>query len=197
MSENTLLQARDALVQGGVIALPTDTVYGLGISPLHVNTLDALYNLKKRDTAKPIAWLLADASDLTVYGVQVPAYAQELARRFWPGALTLVVHASQAVPKAFQSAAGTIGLRVPDHDETRELIRLVGSPLAVTSANLSGEDAACSCATLDPTLSAHLAYVLPDHGFEPSGKASTVVDCTHEAPRVLRQGDIEIESVTN
>lgn len=192
MSENTLLEARNALACGAVIALPTDTVYGLGISPIHANTLDTLYKIKKRDTGKPIAWLMADIEDLATYGTEVPAYALELARRFWPGALTLVVKASSKVPKAFQSESGTIGLRVPDHADTRELIRMVGSPLAVTSANISGEEAASSVAALDPQLRAQIALALPDCGRTLSGVASTVVDCTQAEPRVLRQGDIQI-----
>lgn len=192
MSKNTLLEAKRALEEGQIIALPTDTVYGLGISPMHAHTLDALYKLKKRDIGKPIAWLMADAKDISIYGSHLPTYAIEFAHLYWPGALTLVVKASSAVPRAFQSEAGTIGLRVPNHEMTRALIRLVGSPLAVTSANVSGDEAACSLATLDPYLCSHIALALPDDGAALSGIASTVVDCTEAQPRIIRQGDIHI-----
>lgn len=190
ISENTLLEAKMVLEKGSVIALPTDTVYGLGISPLHAHTLDALYNLKHREAAKPIAWLLADPEDILVYGCQIPSYALDLAKRYWPGALTLIVNASDRVPRVFQSETGTIGLRVPDHTVTRQLIRLLGSPLAVTSANISGQVAASTLATINPQLRAGVAFVLPDTTTTPSGRASTVVDCTQPQPRILRQGDV-------
>lgn len=192
MSDNALLEAKCALERGEVIALPTDTVYGLGISPLHAHSLDLLYKLKQRDTGKPIAWLLADVDELTTYGADLPPYALKLARQFWPGALTLVVKASSAVPSVFQSQTGTLGLRVPNHESTRRLIRLLGSPLAVTSANISGEEAADTLAALDSRLRASVALALPDTDYTPSGIASTVVDCTQDTPRILRQGDVVI-----
>lgn len=192
MWKNTLLEAKNALQHGQVIALPTDTVYGLGISPLHCESPEVLYSLKHREAHKPIAWLIADVDDLALYGTDIPPYALELARKFWPGALTLVVKASPRVPSAYQSEAGSIGLRVPAHDDTRELIRVLGSPLAVTSANLSGEQAAFSLASLDPRLQERIAFALPEEGVALSGVASTVVDCTCDQPRILRQGDIQI-----
>ncbi|MFR0868128.1 MAG: FAD-dependent protein [Adlercreutzia sp.] len=184
----------------------------------------ALYDLKHRDAGKPVAWLVEGPEALDVYGRDVPAYARRLADAFWPGALTLVVRASDAVSRAFQSAAGTIGLRMPANEAALELIHAVGCPLAVTSANLSGapdtaraEDldralvartaglylpdgvaaagTASGCVEAAPSASARLAA--SDQSALPpaSGTASTVLDCTGEAPRVLRAGALTLDDL--
>lgn len=118
-----------------------------------------LYDLKHRDAGKPVAWLVEGPETLDVYGRDVPAYARRLAETFWPGALTLVVRASAAVPAAFRSPAGTIGLRMPDSEAALALIRAVGCPLAVTSANLSGAPDTARIEDLDGALMARTAGV--------------------------------------
>ena len=117
---------------------PTDTVYGLGVAVEAARSPQALFDIKRRDRGKPVAWLVGDASDLERYGREVPDAACALARAHWPGPLTLVVKASQAVPPAFRSAEGTIGLRMPDSETALALVRAAGGPVATTSANLSG-----------------------------------------------------------
>ena len=136
---------------------------------------------------KPVAWLVGDASDLERYGREVPDVACALARAHWPGPLTLVVKASQAVPPAFRSAEGTIGLRMPDSETALALVRAAGGPVATTSANLSGGPAPRTFEELDPALVAAAAAAVRDDARK-SGVASTVVDCTGEGPVVLREG---------
>ena len=120
------------------VIFPTETVYGLGVSVEAAASPEALYDLKERDRGKPVSWLVGGVDDLDRYGAHVPDLARRLARAYWPGPLTLIVEAGDAVPAAFRSAAGSIGLRMPDNDTALELIEAVGCPLATTSANISG-----------------------------------------------------------
>lgn len=219
-----LEEATRALAVGNAVIFPTDTVFGLGVSVSAAPGPQLLYDLKHRDAGKPVAWLVEGPEALDVYGRDVPAYARRLAETFWPGGLTLVVRASDAVPAAFQSPAGTIGLRMPASEAALGLIRAAGCPLAVTSANLSGaadtaraEDLdralvartaglylpggvaaagiASGCAEATPSASARFAAA--DRLVPPpsSGTASTVLDCTGEAPRVLRAGALTLDDL--
>lgn len=211
MNVLTLSEARDALAAGRAVILPTDTVFGLGVSVRAVPSPEALYSLKRRDGGKPIAWLVEGPAALEEYGRAVPAFGRRLAEVFWPGALTLVVHAADTVPRAFQSAEGTIGLRMPASDAALALIRAAGCPLAVTSANISGCPSVSDAAALDPLLAdATAGAYLPGEVFagqeaksasaglprriahaSPTDGASlpsTVIDCTENSPRVLREG---------
>ena len=159
----SLGEAACALAAGEAVVFPTDTVFGLGVSVKAAAGPRLLYDLKHRDAGKPVAWLVEGPETLDVYGRDVPAYARRLAETFWPGALTLVVRASAAVPAAFRSPAGTIGLRMPDSEAALALIRAVGCPLAVTSANLSGAPDTARIEDLDGALMARTAGVyLPD-----------------------------------
>lgn len=219
-----LEEATRALAVGNAVIFPTDTVFGLGVSVSAAPGPQLLYDLKHRDAGKPVAWLVEGPEALDVYGRGVPAYARRLAETFWPGGLTLVVRASDAVPAAFQSPAGTIGLRMPASEAALGLIRAAGCPLAVTSANLSGaadtaraEDLdralvartaglylpggvaaagiASGCAEATPSVSARFAAgdrLVPPPA---SGTASTVLDCTGEAPRVLRAGALTLDDL--
>lgn len=219
-----LEEATRALAVGNAVIFPTDTVFGLGVSVSAAPGPQLLYDLKRRDAGKPVAWLVEGPEALDVYGRDVPVYARRLAETFWPGGLTLVVRASDAVPAAFQSPAGTIGLRMPASEAALGLIRAAGCPLAVTSANLSGaadtaraEDLdralvartaglylpggvaaagiASGCAEATPSASARFAAgdrLVPPPA---SGTASTVLDCTGEAPRVLRAGALTLDDL--
>ena len=219
-------EAARALADGNAVVFPTDTVFGLGVSVGAAAGPQLLYDLKHRDAGKPVAWLVEGPEALDVYGRDVPAYARRLAETFWPGGLTLVVRASDAVPAAFQSPAGTIGLRMPASAAALGLIRAAGCPLAVTSANLSGAADAARAEDLDRALVARTAGVyLSDDSLShsaatgtagdsdapsasarfaagdrlvpppASGTASTVLDCTGEAPRVLRAGALTLDDL--
>lgn len=193
MPQQALARGRDAvvsaLVAGKPAVVPTDTLYGLAVSPLHAPSPAVLCEIKGRPSDKPVAWLVPCAADLETYGGNVPAYARAFARAFWPGALTLVVQAGPAVPAAYRSAAGTIGLRMPDDALVREIARQVGCPLAVTSANRSGGPDPQRFADLDPLVLAQVAAAVDDDRPK-SGVGSTVVDCTGPEPRILREGGI-------
>ncbi len=168
MRRLSLAEAEDCLSRGEAVVLPTDTVYGVGVAVEAAPGPQQLFEAKHRPADKPVAWLVASPDDLERYGEAVPAYARRLAEAFWPGALTLVVRASAAVPRAFQSQAGTIGLRMPASPDALALVRAVGCPLAVTSANPSGAPAPVRFEDLDPVLVEATAGVFVP---EPADKA--------------------------
>ena len=193
LSTVSTAEAAAALRAGKPVIFPTDTVFGLGVAVNHAPSPEELYQLKQRSSDKPIAWLVGSIDDLARYGKNVSAEALELARAHWPGALTLIVEASDEVPPAYRSAAGTIALRVPNDPTARTLIEQVG-PLATTSANISGEPAPTRTEELSPALTACVATVA---GEALGGHASAVVDCTQTPVRVVRQGAIALDLFTN
>lgn len=171
-------QAVKVLNQGGVVVIPTDTVYGLAARPDCASAVDRLYTIKGRELRKPIALLVSDLEVLARLGYPLKGRARELAERYWPGGLTLVI--------------GKEGFRMPDHAETRELIAACGGALRVTSANLSGQRPATDApqALKDVGLSAD--YVIDD-GLSPGGIPSTVVRVGEDGSiDVLREGAIKI-----
>lgn len=177
------------LVGGGVVVMPTDSVYGIGCAATpHNPGLGRVFAIKRRDLGQTLPWLVADPSDLMLYGADVSAGAQLLARELWPGALTLVVRAGPLVPAEY-ARGGTIALRCPDSSLVRALAREVGVPLAVTSANMHGEASATSGATVEGRLVEEADLTL-DGGPVPLAVASTIVDCTGAEPRILREGAI-------
>ncbi len=185
----------DVLSLGGVAVLPTDTVYGIAQS-VAANPLGArrLYEIKRRDPGKAIAWLIGGTDALLDYGADVPAYAMRLAHAFWPGGLTLVVKAAPCVPAVFRGPNDTIALRVPAAPIVRAVARELGCALVATSANISGEPAPASYAQLDPRVR-DAADIVLDDGLTHSPTPSTVVVCTGPAPLVTRVGIIPTADV--
>jgi tRNA threonylcarbamoyl adenosine modification protein (Sua5/YciO/YrdC/YwlC family) len=181
--------AASVLREGGIVIFPTETVYGIGAAATSWCGPCELFDIKVRPLDKPLPWLVEGAEDLVRYGVQVPDYAKKLAEQFWPGGLTIVVDASDEVARDHRDERGTIALRAPDHEVVQELIRASGSPIAATSANTSGRPPAASYPDLEERIVAAADVVL-DGGDSDVGVASTVVDCTGEAPQILREGPI-------
>ena len=183
----SLTEAILAMQAGGIVGIPTETVYGIGVVP-RPEALAAVIAAKQRPNDKGIA-LLIDGLDQVEGLVEVSPPAQRLAARFWPGALTLVLplRRPELVPEAVSGGRDTLGLRIPDHPVPRALARELG-PIAVTSANRSGEAPAVIPEELIASVGASLALVLDD-GPVCGGVASTVVAVTAEGDwRVLREG---------
>ncbi len=186
--------AIEALQAGGIVALPTDTVYGIGVALDTPGGIEALFAAKDRPPDRAIMLLLADAAQAPTIG-EWPPTAAALAEAFWPGGLTLVVpqRTDVMLPAVLTGGAATIGLRVPDHEAPRALAAAVG-PLPTTSANRSGAPEAGDASAIVEQLGHAVAVVLdggPAHG----GPPSTVVDCTADPPRILRAGAIPAEAV--
>jgi len=186
--------AVDVLRAGGIVALPTDTVYGIGCELHAPRGIERLFEAKGRPGDRAIMLLLADEEQATGTGVMGPA-ALTLADSFWPGGLTLVVlqQPGSDLPVALTGGAPTIGLRVPDHPCPRALAKAVG-PLPVTSANRTGMPEAPTASAIADQLGSAVDLILdggPAHG----GPPSTVVDCTTEPSRILRAGSIDPDAV--
>ncbi len=182
-----LPQAVAVLQRGGLVAFPTDTVYGVGALAFEAAAVQRLYEVKGRSAEKAIAVLVAREADLARVAAVLTPSARALALRFWPGPLTLVVPKHPDLPEAV-SALPTVGVRQPDHTVAQALLALAG-PLAVTSANLSGQASATTAEAVLAQLEGRIDLLL-DGGPTPGGVASTVIDCTAEPPKILRPGPI-------
>lgn len=183
-----------ALAAGGVIAFPTDTVYGLGADLWNSTAIARLYAAKGRPDEKALPVLLADEGQWSLVAAGASETALSLMRAFWPGALTIVLPRRPEVPDAVGPLTQTIALRVPAHAALRRIIAHTG-PLASSSANLSGQPPAMSAGAVRDALEERLALVL-DGGDLPPGSPSTVVDATGPQPVILRQGAITAEAMT-
>jgi L-threonylcarbamoyladenylate synthase len=181
-------EAIELLRAGRVVAVPTDTVYGIAADMALPDAIVRLFAAKHRPPEKAVAVLLAELAQAEALAWLRP-HARVLGERFWPGGLTLVLPLLQGVRLPDELAgAGTIGVRIPDHDAPRSLARALG-PLPTTSANLSGDTDARDAAEVAAKLGDAVALVI-DGGPIRGGPASTVVDCTGERPSILRQGAI-------
>jgi L-threonylcarbamoyladenylate synthase len=184
-----LQEAVMLLNEGKLVAFPTDTVYGLGAMAFVAQAIDQLYVAKGRDSAKAIAVLLGRVADLSRVTAEMGEIAQRLAHRFWPGPLTIVVSRHPLLPENI-SPRPTVGVRMPDHPVALALLNRAG-PLAVTSANLSGETSASTAQEVFDQLNGRIPLIL-DAGSTPGGLPSTVVDCTGARLTLLREGPIPL-----
>jgi L-threonylcarbamoyladenylate synthase len=189
-----LPHAVDILRNGGLVVFPTDTVYGLATLPYREEFVERLFVVKGRNSARAIAVLIGDASDLSKVSVSPKVSALRLAKHFWPGPLTLIVPRHPALPDVL-SPQPTIGVRVPDHPVAQALLRLAG-PLAVTSANLSGQQNSNTAQDANEQLGGRVHLII-DGGTTPGGIPSTVVDCTQEELVIVRPGPISLEELKN
>jgi L-threonylcarbamoyladenylate synthase len=189
---NALQKATEILFGGGLVAFPTDTVYGLGALVNLPVGITRLYEAKARSANKAIAVLLGDMSQLSQITPELSLPAQRLAEHFWPGALTLVVPRHPQLPDNL-SPLPTVGVRIPDHLFARSLMTITG-PLATSSANISGENNTVTAQQVMEQLDGRIDLVL-DGGPITSGVPSTVVDCTQNPPVILRQGAIPNEVI--
>lgn len=189
---DALTLALQILAGGGLVAFPTDTVYGIAASVNRTEGIDLLYEAKFRSPNKAIAVLIGDLEQLQYLTPGLSPSARQLAERFWPGALTLVVEKHPNLP-ANLSPLPTVGVRMPDHAFARALIRAAG-PLATSSANISGESNSLTAQHVYEQLSGRISLIL-DGGPAQGGVPSTVVDCLQDPPRILRLGAITAEEL--
>jgi L-threonylcarbamoyladenylate synthase len=185
--KGSIEKAFQRLKAGGLVAFPTDTVYGLGALTFDGKAVESIYSVKERPLEKSIPVLIGDLADLGRVAVNIPEMAVRLADSFWPGPLTLVLPIHPEIPSVV-SATGTIGVRIPDHAGTRSLLRAAG-PLAVTSANISDRESPTTAEDVFRQLKGRIPLIL-DGGKTPGGVPSTVVDCTGSEPLLLREGPI-------
>jgi L-threonylcarbamoyladenylate synthase len=182
------------LRSGGLVAFPTDTFYALGADALDGAAVRKVFQAKGRADGRPVPVLLADPEDVMKVAREFPALARALARRYWPGPLTLVLPAVLAVPAEVTAGGGSVGVRVPDHELARTLIRAFGGPVTGTSANHSGspphKDAEGVRAELGGKIEAIIAGECGGHD-----APSTVVDFSRTPPVVLREGAVSFQDI--
>lgn len=180
-------QAVHALASGQVVALPTDTVYGLAADPFSTGGADRLFLLKRRPREVDLPVLVAGEEQALALATAVPASARRLMWAFWPGALTIVLPRRPDLIADLGADEATVGLRCPAHPVPLAICRAHG-PIATTSANLHGQPTLTTAAEVAATFGDSLAVVLD--GGPSSGAPSTVVDCTGEEPKLLREGSL-------
>ncbi len=183
--------AAAALAAGRLVLLPTDTVYGVAADAFDPAAVTALLAAKNRGRGMPVPVLIGEASTLAGLVLETPPAAMALAQAFWPGGLTLVVEHAPSLAWDLGDAEGTVAVRLPDDELTRDLLRRTG-PLAVSSANRSGRPAGTTAQEAADQLGEHAAVVL-DGGPRTDSAPSTIVDCTGSTPRVLRVGAIPVD----
>lgn len=191
-TSNSIQQALEILNSGGLVAFPTDTVYGVGALAFNGKAVESIYAAKDRPVEKAIPVLIADGSDLEKVGRNIPTSAHKLASRFWPGPLTVLVPKKPTLPEAV-SATETVGVRIPDHEVARALLRAAG-PMAVTSANISGQPSPSTAEEVFAQLGGRIPLIV-DGGKTPGGVPSTLVDCTGAEIKILRKGPITLEEL--
>lgn len=201
------LAIRDAatvLQAGGLALVPTETVYGVGVSvaayagsqdmPDETTGYARIFSLKQRDVRQTVPWLVAGVDALGRFGVDVPPQTYRLAQAFWPGALTLIVKAAPCVPMFMQADDGTVALRASASPVIQALIRACASPLAVTSANTHGMPAPVSFDDVEPRILAGVDAAI-DAGTTPCRDASTIISTLDGTCRIIRQGALSAERI--
>lgn len=190
--DRALTEAAEILKAGGVVAFPTDTVYGLACDLFNEKAVKQIYRIKGRPAHLPLIAMLAEADEWPRVASSLPESARRYMERFWPGPLTIIVPAREDIPKIVLGSGATIGLRIPNLFAARRLLFLAERPLATTSANHSGKPAPCKVEEIAEQLG-HMVDLILDAGPCSGGLASTVVDCTVEPPKILREGPITAE----
>jgi L-threonylcarbamoyladenylate synthase len=193
-SDLRIKAAVDCLKSGGIIAIPTDTVYGLGADPFNPDAVQKLYTIKGRPEGKPIPLVLGSVEDVNKVAQNLPGFFFYLTERFWPGGLTIIVQSKNLLPQ-LTAGGTTVGLRIPNQPLLLQILQDFGGPIAITSANLSGEPAATSPQEFSDELSAKIDYIVDD-GQTPGPIPSTVYDISVSPPQMRREGVISAETLT-
>jgi len=180
-------EAAQVIHEGGVVAVPTESFYGLAVHALDEKAIGRLFAVKRRREDNPVLILIPSKEGLSSYVTEVHEKDRKLMKRFWPGGLTMVFFAGPILPRSLTAGTGKIGVRLSSHPVPTELARAVGAPITGTSANRSGRP---SCSTAEEVMEAlgeDIDLIL-DGGKTAGGKGSTVLDVTTDPPVVLREG---------
>jgi L-threonylcarbamoyladenylate synthase len=189
-----LAEAASVIRSGGLVAFPTETVYGLGADALNATAVAKIFAAKGRPAVNPLIVHVADRDGAKSLVSNWPELAETLAQAFWPGPLTLVLPKADCVPDIVTGGGATVAIRMPSHAIARELIRAAGTPLAAPSANRSTRLSATTAQHVARTLAGRIDLIL-DGGATPGGLESTVVDLTGDSPRLLRPGLLSAEQI--
>jgi len=191
---NELEKAFAALDKGGVVIFPTDTLYGLGADVFSLPAIQRIFAIKGRPSELALPVLVAGLDQVDAVALPMNAQAQQLAERFWPGPLTLVMRRSLDLPDLVTGGADTVAVRMPAHRIPLALARRLGRPITGTSANLSGSPDLLDLDSIESQLGNLVDYITRS-GPAPEGTGSTVIDITSDEPRLLREGAISLEEI--
>ncbi len=195
-SKEAYKSAGEILKDGGIVAFPTDTVYGLGAVYTNKEAVTKIFEAKGRDEGKPLSILISDISEVSLLTDEISPKAKKLMEKYWPGALTLIFKKKDGIPDNVTAGGNTIGIRMPKSEAARNIIKEAGAPLATPSANTSGKRSAISAKDVLEDLDGKID-MLVDGGTADIGIASTVVDTTTEPLKILREGSITKEMIEN
>jgi len=187
-------RAAQSLQRGGVVAIPTDTLYGLAVDPFNAAAVARVFAIKGRSEERALPLVAANTAQVRAWLGELPALAARLAQSFWPGPLTLVMRAPLALAAGVTGDRETVGIRVPAHAVTRALCSAFARPLTATSANMSGEPATDDPDEVASSLGDRLDVLL-DSGPTPGGPPSTIVDVTGAEPQLIRAGAVSWDDV--
>lgn len=187
-------KAAKYIVEGGVIACPTETIYGLAADVFNKQAVKKIFDLKKRDYGLPISILVGNQNMLKELVTGIPERAEILMRRFWPGPLTILFEVNASFPKTLVTNTGKVGMRISSHPISAALVDRVGRPITTTSANLSGYPPSLNIRHVQKFFGNRLAAIIDGGEAEPS-RGSTVVDVTDESMRIIREGSIAADEV--
>jgi L-threonylcarbamoyladenylate synthase len=189
-----LQRAVACLQGGGIVAIPTETSYGLAVDPFNERALRSLFLLKRRELHKPILVLVNNVSQLDMIVAAVPVEYKSLMDTFWPGPLTLIFPGRQDLSPLLTGGTGTVGVRISSHPIAAKLCDLWGGPITATSANISGSSPANSAEEIHTIFASHIDCIL-DGGKSPGGICSTIVGIQNKSLKLMRAGKIEFPSV--
>ncbi len=189
--EQALLAAAEAVLRGGVIAFPTDTLYGLGCSLFDVSAVEMVARLKRRDPSLAVISLIPEPRQAYGLAEDLSPVAERLIQRYWPGPLSLILRAAPIVPPRVRGAGGTVALRCPRDTLCQRLLERIGGPVVASSANLSGQPPAETAEQVVRIFGNQLDLVI-DGGPRRGGLSSTLVDVSEKRPRLLRRGALDV-----
>jgi len=192
-NEQTRREASQLIAAGGIIAFRTDTFYGLGADPLNTDAVRKIRELKGRDDTKPILLLISDDSEVDRF-VQQSEFFKLVARDHWPAPLTLIGVSRPEVPTELTAGTGSLGIRLPDDEEVRALVRACGGALTATSANVSGQPPARTAKEVENYFPAGIDLIV-DGGEVTATEASTVLDVSSSKARLVREGAISLDEL--
>jgi L-threonylcarbamoyladenylate synthase len=192
--EIILTQAAEILANGGIIAYPTETFYGLGADATNEKAIEKIFAVKGRNFKNPIALIIGQADDIYPLVQDVPQTAKKLMAVFWPGALTIVFSATDIVSPLLTAGSGKIGLRLSSHPGARGLVQKLKRPLTATSANLSGSPECSQASEVAEQIGDKIDAIV-DLGDTPGTDGSTIIDVTCDPPVILREGAISRKTI--
>ena len=187
----------DQVRAGEVLGMPTDTFYGLAADPFNLRAVDRVYEIKSRSRHKPLSLLISDVDQAEELAKPLPEEFYRLARKYWPGPLTIIVKAASRLPLKVTANTGNVALRVPSAKIPLEVVRAAGIPITATSANLSGESECTTAIAVRDQLEGRIAIIV-DGGTSPREVASTIIDLTDEDARwrIMREGAIPTQEIS-